>query len=139
MLLTCTVLLSSAYTLSPPPTPPPIHSSWMQEAEKKHGRVAMLALPALAAISMANGGVDPVPWLNAQPVSTQLVFYSVASALETVNLKRLDAGFKLKDGEVPGQLWKVSFPPELGVLEDVTGRAAMIGAASVMLDSVLTF
>ena len=112
--------------------------SWIQEAEKKHGRVAMLGLPAILAISAANPGTDPVQWLNAQPATMQLVFYSTAGLLETLNLKRLDAGFVLKQGETPGKLWNVSFisSPLFEETEDFAGRAAMVATAGMMIDSL---
>ena len=124
-LTTCTFLLS--LTVSP---------SWLKEAEKKHGRVAMLSLPTLTAISLANQGIDPVPWLNHQPASMQLGFYSVAGILESFNLRRLDKGFTLKHDEIPGKLLNFTASPRFEQLEDVAGRAAMLGATGMLLDSI---
>ena len=111
---------------------------WIMEAEKKHGRIAMLALPTLGAISMANHGVDPVPWLNHQPPVTQISFYSGAGVLESLNLRRFDKGFVLKKGQTPGNLLNMSYSPGLDVIEDISGRAAMIGATALLLESLLS-
>ena len=125
------VLIASAgLTVTPSP-----RNLWLQEAEKKHGRVAMLSIPALTAISMANHGMDPGPWLNSQPAATQLIFYSTAGAFESFNLKRLGKGFTLTEGEVPGKLWNATAPAGLEQVENFVGRAAMLGSAGMLLDS----
>ena len=112
------------------------NSKWLREAEKKHGRVALLAVPSLATIAMATGN-DPVPWLNSQPIETQIVFYSTAGLLESFNLRRFDKGFRLKDDEEPGKLLdRIQVSTEVNSLEDNAGRVAMLIAASVFANSV---
>ena len=114
-------------------------SKWLREAEKKHARIALLALPALSAITMANSGQDPVPWLNAQPAATQLIFYSVGGLFETLNLKRFDKSFTLKAGEQPGKLLPIdAVPPTLDLLEDGAGRLAMLATFAMLVNSVVT-
>lgn len=110
--------------------------AWMREAEKKHARAAMVALPSLALIASATGG-DPVPWLNSQPAATQLFFYSSAGILETLNLRRVGEGFALKEGEVPGRTlpWVPEVPTSLDALEDTVGRTAMIVVAATLASS----
>lgn len=109
---------------------------WLREAEKKHGRVALVALPVLASIASSTGE-DPVPWLNSQPAATQLVFYSSAGLLETLNLKRFDKGFTLKAGEVPGKVIPfLNASERIHAIEDLSGRAAMLVATSMLLSSV---
>lgn len=128
----CTLFASvDAFTLVPTPGTP--RYTWLREAEKKHGRVALLAAPSLAVIALATGQ-DPVPWLNAQPVATQLVFYSLAGGAEAFNLRRLDKGFKLKPGEVPGRLLPVTNATvaNLEGLEDGAGRIAMLATAMTL-------
>lgn len=114
----------------------PARLDWLREAEKKHGRVAMVAVPALATIASVTGE-DPVPWLNSQPAASQLVFYSAAGLLETLNLKRLGKGFTLKAGQTPGAVIPfVNASENLQFVEDVTGRVAMLGAAAMLSSSV---
>ena len=110
---------------------------WRREAEKKHARVALLAAPSLAIIAVATGD-DPCMWLNSQPLSTQLPFYGTAALLEILNLRRIDEGFTLKDGEVPGRLLPIkSDISTLETIEDNLGRLAMIGVASILTSSLL--
>ena len=108
---------------------------WLQEAEKKHGRAALVAAPSLAIIAMATGE-DPVPWLNHQPAATQLTFYSVVGILESFNLRRIDQGFTLKSDEKPGRLLPIrSDLPGLNKTEDYAGRVAMLIAAATIASS----
>ena len=118
---------ASALQLTPPSAK---ELQWLREAEKKHARVALLAVPSMAAISAATGVADPVPWLNAQPASTQLIFYASAALVETLNLRRLDKDlFTLKDGEKPGKLLPVEASDAWHAAEDGAGRVAMLLAA----------
>lgn len=117
-------------------TPPPPPSSWTKEAEKKHARVAMLAFPTLAVLSSVTGS-DPVVWLNHQPVETQIMAYSLAGTLESVNLSRLGKGFSLKDGEAPGKLVPWDVNPDLDTAEDIVGRVAMLATVPYFVNSLL--
>lgn len=131
------MLLSSSTSFSLPKAGTP-QFTWLQEAEKKHGRAALVAAPSLAILAMATGD-DPVPWLNHQPVETQLAFYSVMGLLESFNLRRIDKGFTLKEGEVPGRLLPITSDiTTLNVIEDVAGRACMLGVAATLASSAAT-
>lgn len=115
----------------------PARQKWFREAEKKHSRVALLALPSLTALMAANNGMDPVPWLNSQPVTTQLAFYSVAATVESFNLRRLDKGFLLKETAIPGKLLNIiSYPAYLDTFEDYAGRSAMIVTFLMLVSSI---
>jgi len=105
----------------------PVSAAWLGEAEKKHGRVALLALPTLLGIASVTQS-DPILWLNSRPVADQAVFYSVAATLESLNLRRLAPGFDLRAGEQPGKLLRDTPdpPPALDARETVAGRAAML-------------
>ena len=114
----------------------PARLDWLREAEKKHGRVAMAALPALATIASVTGE-DPLPWLNSQPAASQLVFYSAAGLLETVNLKRFGKGFTLKPGETPGRVIPfLNASENLQFVEDVSGRVAMLATAAMLASAL---
>lgn len=129
------LLASSTSALRLAPSVGTPEFKWLREAEKKHARVALVAAPSLALLAMATGD-DPVPWLNHQPISTQLAFYSAAGVLESLNLRRLDKGFKLKEGEEPGRLLPIrSELASLNLVEDVAGRACMLGVAATLCAS----
>tara|TARA_A100001015_G_scaffold302058_1_gene389793 strand:+ start:368 stop:790 length:423 start_codon:yes stop_codon:yes gene_type:complete len=106
----------------------PFSRGWVKEAEKKHSRVALVAVPSLMTIA-AMTGEDPVQFLNNQPAATQLIFYSTAGLLETLNLKRFDKGFNLKEGEEPGKLLPIQASETIQSVEDWAGRLAMVMAA----------
>jgi hypothetical protein len=119
------------------PTPlNPFSNGWVKEAEKKHSRVALLAVPSLMTISAMTGD-DPVQFLNNQPLATQLIFYSTAGALESLNLKRFDKGFKLKDGEEPGKLLPLQANERLHNVEDWAGRLAMLTATGYFVSTLI--
>ena len=106
--------------------PTPERYRWLQEAESKHGRAAMVAVPTLFALQSFTGQ-DPVSWLNAQPLITQCVFYASAAAAEVPSLKRLDKGFRIKEGLTPGKLIETATPTELATTcEKNLGRLAML-------------
>lgn len=130
------VLVSSCSAFTPAGLRKPFSDSWIKEAEKKHSRVALLAVPSLVSIAAVTGD-DPIQFLNNQPVTSQLVFYSVAGVLETLNLRRIDEGFKLKDGEEPGKLLPFEASSKLNSAEDWSGRVAMLIAAGFFGASIM--
>lgn len=108
-------------------------AAWLKEAEKKHGRVALLSAPTLLAIRSITGD-DPGLWLNAQTADVQGVFYAAVGFIEYQNLKRLDKGFTLKHGEIPGKLISKANPSaSQEALEDLAGRIAMLATVAILL------
>ena len=110
---------------------------FIEDAEKKHARVAMLALPTLIALST----IDPEPtsWLARQPIDVQLSVFSYAGILEAAfTFPRLGPMFSLKPDAIPGNIPPFPLPPDtkLGdaadTLEDLTGRACMIMTACIL-------
>ena len=119
----------SAFTL---PTTP-----WLLEAEKKHGRVALLAVPSLLTIAAATGE-DPVPWLSQQDTSVQLTFFSAAAVVEAASLRRFENGFDLAEGVTPG-VWGNANATEFETqLEDASGRVAMLAATGMLASSLFS-
>jgi hypothetical protein len=118
-------IASDAFQLNPAPGSK--RYTWLRESEKKHGRIALLAIPALASIALTTGE-NPLPFLNAQSAPAQVAFYSLVGALESVNLERLDEGFTLKDNAIPGRVLPVSNATiaRFEGLEDAAGRIAML-------------
>lgn len=120
-----------------PPTRPPRHRGPMQdfvrEAEKKHGRVALLALPTLAALPLLTGDPEPASYLLRQPAEVQLTFFSAGGLLESCALARLGPGFSLKPGVVPGVVPPLRAPtPALDAAEDALGRGAMLATTAML-------
>lgn len=114
-----------------------VSTKWVREAEKKHARVALLAVPSLVALG-AMTGEDPVGWLNQQPAAAQLTFYASAGVLESYNLRRFDKGFTLKESIVAGKLLPGKEPsPTLDAAEDWAGRAAMLIAAGFFANTLV--
>jgi hypothetical protein len=111
-----------------------VDSRFVREAEFKHARAALLAVPTLGIMSTM-GVEEPVKWLSSQPVDTQLVFFSTAAVLESASLVRLGPNFSLKNGLVPGDFFngddKVSTDLEL-----MSGRVAMLVAAGMLVSGV---
>ena len=130
----CLVLFGSVagYSL-PPRLPPQIPSEgFVREAEKKHARTALLALPTLATIYGATGH-NPVTYLSEQSADVQAGFFVVAGLMETVGLSRLAPGFGLADGVEPGNWGVETVDPQLDELEDGLGRVAMLATTLTML------
>ena len=120
-------LLAACEAFRTPPKTPPFSRGWVKESEKKHGRVALLAVPSLIAISTITSE-NPFWFLNDQPVETQLISYSIAGVLETFNLFRFERGFNLKRGEVPGKLLPFNVSKTFEEVEDWSGRVAMLSS-----------
>lgn len=116
-----------------------VEASFLREAEKKHARVAMLALPTLLALQAA--GVDsPAGWLASQPVDTQIDFFSGAGVVESaLTLPRYRKGFRLREGVYPGGIFRTEeAPPAADLAEDLVGRASMLAATVFLLSDVAT-
>ena len=109
-----------------------IDNGFVKEAEFKHARVALLSLPALAALSAA-GADEPVKWLSQQSFDTQASFFADTGVIEAFSLARLGSRFSLKDGLEPGNVLRLSNVSNSFVdCELYAGRAAMLGAAYVI-------
>lgn len=109
---------------------------FIEEAEFKHARVAMTALPALAALS-ASGVDEPVKWLSQQPIDVQLTFFGTAGVIEAASLARLGPRFSLKEDRVPGNVLGFSnISTSLINSELYVGRAAMLGAACAFVSAL---
>ena len=104
---------------------------WLKEAEKKHSRVALLALPTLFALKQ-NGATDPVTFLSSQTLSTQVNFFAMSGFLEAgVSLPRFRNYFELKPGLEPGNIVQrnssdTKIEMELDRVETGLGRLAMV-------------
>lgn len=110
---------------------------FVKDAEKKHGRVALLALPTLSTIASVTGE-NAVTWLSNQPMDTQLIFFSVVGALETVYLNRFQGTFDLKDEVIPGNFSPLPVPESnVDFIEDTFGRLAMLSVFIYMAENLV--
>lgn len=110
-----------------------VDSGFVREAELKHARVALLAVPTLGIMS-SMGIEEPVKWLSTQPLDTQLGFFSTAALVESASLARLGPNFSLKDGLVPGNFFN---DKNVTVdLELMSGRVAMLAAAGILVSGL---
>lgn len=123
---------ASAMTVTTPAKKIP-SDGFVRDAEKKHARVAMLALPALAILGTFDP--EPVTWLSRQPVDVQALFFSGAAAVEALaSFPRLGPEFSLREDVYPGNFFGLPLPGENATaVEDVIGRVAMLSAAGALL------
>ena len=115
-----------------------LDASFLKETEKKHMRVAMLAVPFLASLK-AGGVEDPSAWLSLRPAADQLLFFSASAILEAgATLPRYKEDLELKDDVVPGNVLGVDpVPPYLEEAEDAVGRVSMLAAFAWIVQDVL--
>ena len=116
--------------------------TWLREAEKKHSRVALLALPTLFALKQS-GIDDPVSFLSSQPVSTQIDFFAVSGVLEAgISLPRFENFFDLRKGLEPGNIinknQKTQLDVDLDRSETGLGRLAMVCTFVWLLTSLVS-
>lgn len=110
---------------------------FIKEAEKKHGRIALLALPTLSTIASITGE-NSVTWLSCQPMETQLIFFSVVGALETVYLDRFKGTFDLKDEVIPGNFPPLPVPGKsMDFVENTFGRLAMLSVFIYITENIV--
>ena len=129
LMLACLFDRSSAFSMSKLLSN--VDSGFVREAELKHARVALLAVPTLGIMS-SMGIEEPVKWLSTQPLDTQLGFFSTAAVVESASLARLGPNFSLKDGLVPGNFFNDD--DEVTVdLELMSGRVAMLAAVGILV------
>lgn len=133
LLLLCLLALCRTGVAFAPPTPRVPTPAYVRDAERKHGRVALLAIPTLVAIST----VDPAPasYLARQPVDTQVLFFSLVGILEAASLSRLGPKYSLR--VPPGTYPPLKPRPSLDAIEDGAGRAAMLGVSTFLVTSLL--
>lgn len=112
-------------------------NAFVQDAEIKHGRVALVSGAVLATLA-CTGFEHPTAVLSQCPVDTQLSFFSVIGIAEASSyLPRLSHLFSLRDGVVPGELIpRVSVEPWLKTIELNVSRVAMLLVIFFMLYDV---
>lgn len=116
----------------PPPKVP--SQGFVADAELKHARVALLALPTITALTAVDS--DPITFLSRQPTEAQLLFFSVAAMIEAgCTLPRLGPNFSLAKDVIPGNFFGLSPPTDswITATELGLGRCAMLATATLLL------
>lgn len=126
---------------------------FVQEAELKHGRVAMVSSLIIPSLELLNGNNPGINVLSSQPVNFQLSMLAVFACSEAGQLLKayefpydLKTWFNMKDSHVPGEY---NFDP-LKLSNSTTsytfykdaellnGRIAMLAAAGMLTQELCT-
>lgn len=123
-----------------------LNSKFIKEAEIKHGRTAMLAVPTLMSLEVIKPDTLGINELSSTPIEYQLLLLGIFGASEVSQLLKayefptsVDAWFNMKDDHIPGEY---SFDP-LNISNDnnsvllknnelFAGRTAMLAAAGII-------
>jgi hypothetical protein len=123
-----------------------LNSKFIKEAEIKHGRTAMLAVPTLMSLEVVKPDTLGINELSSTPIEYQLLLLGIFGASEVSQLLKayefptsVDAWFNMKSDHIPGEY---SFDPlnisnnNNSVLlkknELFAGRTAMLAAAGII-------
>lgn len=123
-----------------------LNSKFIKEAEIKHGRTAMLAVPTLMSLEVVKPDTLGINELSSTPIEYQLLMLGIFGASEVSQLLKayefptsVDVWFNMKDDHIPGNY---SFDP-LNISNDnnsiflkknelFAGRTAMLAAAGII-------
>lgn len=129
---------SYAFTVPPSQSRPTVPSdAFVQDAEIKHGRTALVSGAVLAVLA-SNGFEHPTAVLAQCSVDTQLAFFSAVGLAEAATyLPRLSSMFSLREDAVPGELIpRVTAEPWLRAAELNVSRVGMLAVLLFMLYDV---
>jgi hypothetical protein len=123
-----------------------LNFKFVKEAEIKHGRTAMVALPTITFLEIANPDTLGINQLANTPIEYQLLILGIFGCSEVSQLmnsyeypSNLNNWFKMKDSHTPGDY---SFNP-LNISSSTDnelfiGRLAMVGSVGLICQELVT-
>ena len=129
-----------------------MNSKFIQEAEIKHGRTAMLAMPTLVSLEVLDHSKLGINQLASTPVENQLLLLGIIGCSEVSQMLKgyefptsVDAWFNMKDSHTPGDY---NFDPlnisnsnnsnKLKRNEKFVGRLAMLSSFGFICNELVT-
>lgn len=134
------ILMSLAMVNAPVAPPPSIPSKFVQEAEIKHGRVAMVSSVAIPILDNLDPDTLGINVVNSMPIPMQLSLFGIFGCSEVAQMfkaynfpNEVSDWFTLKDTHVPGDYnfdpLNISKGKNIKKNELTVGRMAMLAAA----------
>ena len=129
-----------------------MNSKFIQEAEIKHGRTAMLAMPTLVSLEIIDHSTLGINQLASAPVENQLLLLGIFGCSEVSQMLKayefpssVDVWFNMKDSHIPGDYnfdpLNISTSNNLDMLktnEKFVGRLAMLASVGFIGSELLT-
>lgn len=129
-----------------------MHSKFIQEAEIKHGRTAMLAMPTLMGLEVLDPNTLGINQLASTPIENQLLLLGIFGCSEVSQLLKayefpssVDAWFNMKSDHIPGDYnfdpLNISSSDNIEMLktnEKFAGRMAMMGSFGFICNELVT-
>ena len=129
-----------------------MNSKFVQEAEIKHGRTAMLAMPTLVSLEVFDHSTLGINQLASTPLENQLILLGIFGCSEVSQMLKgyefpssVDAWFNMKDSHTPGDYnfdpLNISNTNNIDFLkknEKFVGRLAMLSSFGFICNELLT-
>lgn len=129
-----------------------MNSKFIQEAEIKHGRTAMLAMPTLIGLEIFDHSTLGINQLASTPVENQLLLLGIFGCSEVSQMLKayefpssVDTWFNMKNNHTPGDYnfdpLNISNPDNMDMLktnEKYVGRLAMLSSFGFICNELVT-
>lgn len=129
-----------------------MNSKFIREAEIKHGRTAMLAMPTLIGLEIFDHSTLGINQLASTPVENQLLLLGIFGCSEVSQMLKayefpssVDTWFNMKNNHTPGDYnfdpLNISNPDNIDMLktnEKFVGRLAMLSSFGFICNELVT-
>lgn len=129
-----------------------MNSKFIQEAEIKHGRTAMLAMPTLIGLESIDHNTIGINQLASAPIDNQLLLLGIFGCSEVSQMLKayefptsVDVWFNMKNNHVPGDynfdplnISNLSNVEMLKTNEKFVGRIAMLASSWFICNELVT-